>query len=220
MHNQKILTVPRASHPIFMYCTPEIIFGGTEGVGSRFHVLSSRTHFRWYRGCRVPFSSFARPNSFSSVPRASGPLFMFCALGHIFDSTEGVGSRFHILCSRTRFCWYRGHQLPFSCFTRPDLFSALPRASDSVFMFCAPRLISGGTEGVGSRFHVLCVRTYCRRYRGRPIPFSYFSLPNMFLTVRRASGLVFMFCVPRHVFGDAEGVGSRFNLLCSRTRFS
>jgi hypothetical protein len=38
-------------------------------------------------------------------------------------------------------------QAPFSCFARPESFSAVLRASGPVFMFCAPRLIFDGTEG-------------------------------------------------------------------------
>jgi hypothetical protein len=56
-----------------------------------------------YRGRRVPFSCFARPKSFSAVPTMSGPAFMFCALGYVFGGMEGVGSRFHVLRSRTHF---------------------------------------------------------------------------------------------------------------------
>jgi hypothetical protein len=51
----------------------------------------------------VPFSCFARPYSFSAVPRASGPVIMFCPPGLIFGGTECVESRFHVLRSRTRF---------------------------------------------------------------------------------------------------------------------
>jgi Plant mobile domain len=42
-------------------------------IGSRFHVLRAPTHFRRYRGRQVPFSCFALLDSFSAVPRASGP---------------------------------------------------------------------------------------------------------------------------------------------------
>jgi hypothetical protein len=42
-----------------MFNAPELFFGGTEGVGSRFRVLRSRTCFRRYRGRPVPFSCFA-----------------------------------------------------------------------------------------------------------------------------------------------------------------
>jgi hypothetical protein len=156
-----------------MFGAPGLIFGGNKGVGSRLHVLHARTRFRRYRGRRVSFSYFARPNSFSAVPTASGPAFMFCAPGHVFGDMEGVGSRFHVL--------------------RLDSFSALTRASDPVFMFCASRLIFDGTEGVGSRFHLLRSRTRFRRYRGRRVMFSYFALPDSFSAVPKASGPVFMF---------------------------
>jgi hypothetical protein len=76
------------SGAVLMFCAPGHVFGDTEGVGSRFHVLRSRTHFRRYRGHRVPFSCFAHPYSFSAIPRASGPVFMFCALGLIFGATN------------------------------------------------------------------------------------------------------------------------------------
>jgi hypothetical protein len=99
----------QASGPVFLFCAPELIFGGTEGVGSRFHVLRSRNRFQRYRGHRVPFSCFALPNSFSAVPRAS---------------------------------------VSFSCFAHLDSFSLVPRVSGPVFMFCAPGIIFGGTEGV------------------------------------------------------------------------
>jgi hypothetical protein len=95
--------VPSASGPVFMFCTPGLIFGRTEAVGSRFHVLRAQTHFRRYKGRLVPFSYFAHPDSisavsraltlvfmfwlpdsFSVVPRASGPVFMFIAPGLVF----------------------------------------------------------------------------------------------------------------------------------------
>jgi hypothetical protein len=128
--------VSSASGPVFMFCAPGLIFGGPEGDGSRSHVLCARIRFRRYRRIRVPFSCFARPNSFSAVPRASGPVFIFFALEHVFGGAEGVGSHFHVLRSHTRFRRYRGRRLSF-------------------FNFCVPGLIFGGTEGVGSCFHVL-----------------------------------------------------------------
>jgi hypothetical protein len=152
-----------------MFGAPRLLSGGTEGVGSRFHVLRARTSFRRYRGRRVSFSCFALPESFPAVPRVSIPVFMFYAPGlisgvtegvgsgfHVFGVTEGVGSHFHILRSRTHFQRFGGCRFPFSCFAHPDSFPALPRASGPVFIFCAPRLVFGGTEGVGTRFHVLC----------------------------------------------------------------
>jgi hypothetical protein len=108
---------------------------------------------------RLPFSCFACPDSFSAVPRGSGPVFMFCAFGPNFGGTEGVGSRFHVLRAHTCFRRYRGRQDPFSCFALPVSFSAVLSASIPVFMFCAPGLIFDGTEGDGSRFHVLRSRT-------------------------------------------------------------
>jgi hypothetical protein len=175
------LAVPWASAPVFMFCPPGVVSRGAEGIRSRFHVLRSRTHFRQYRGCRVPFSCFARPDSFSAIPRASANIFIFY--------------------SRTHFRRYRGRQVPFSCFARPEPFLAEPRASGPVFMFCAPVVVSRGTGGVGSRFHILRSRTHFRRYQGRRVPFLYFVLPQSFPALPRVSGPVFMFCAPGLVFG-------------------
>jgi hypothetical protein len=207
---------PRALGPVFMFCVPILIFGATEGVGSRFHILCSRTCFQRFRGRRVPFSCFASSYSFSAVARVSGPVFMFCAHGLIFGDTEGVGSLFHVLCSRTRFRRYRGRRDLLSCFALPDSFSAITRASGSVFMFCAPELIFGGTDGVRSRFHVLRSLARFRRCGGRWVPFSCFALPYTFSTVPRASGPVFMFCTPGLIFGDPEGIASRLHVLHAR----
>jgi hypothetical protein len=154
-----------------MFYAPGLIYGSTEGVMSRFHVLGSRNHFRRYRGRQVSFSCFALPDLFSAMPSASGLVFKFCALRLIFSSTEGVGSRFHVLRSRSPFKRYRGRQVPFSCFAFLDSFSAVSGASNLVFMFCAHGLIFGGTEDVGSLFHVLRSRTRFRRYRGCRVPF-------------------------------------------------
>jgi hypothetical protein len=218
-----------------MFCAPRLIFGDSEGVGSRFHVLRARTHFRRRR---VPFSCFELPESFSAIPKTSGPIFMFCNLRLIFDGSEGVASRFlvlrlllvsdptdgvrfcfHVLCSRTRIRRFRGRRVLFSCFTSTYSFSALSRASGPVFMFCAPGLVFGDTEGVRSRFHVLCYRTHSWRFHGRQVPFSYFASPYSFSTVPRASGPVFLFCVPVLIFDGSEGFGSRFLVLRPRTRF-
>jgi hypothetical protein len=210
-----------------MFCAPELVFDGTEGVESRFHVLRSRTRFqryrgrpipisyfllpdmfmgvprapvpfltfyalelifRLYRGCRFPFSCFTRTDSFSSVPGASGPVFMFCA-------------------ARTCFRRYQGRRVPFSCFARPDSFSRVSRSSDPVFMFCAPGLVFNGTKGVGSRFHVLRSQPRFQRYRGRPISFSCFALQDSFSAIPRASDPVFMFSAPRHVFAVPRASG-------------
>jgi hypothetical protein len=249
--------------PVLMFCICGINYDGIDGVGTRFLVFYSRTHFRRCRGCRVPFSCFVCPDSFSTVPRASGAVFMFCAPGLIFVSAEVVGSNFHVLRAQTHFRLYRGRRVqfslgpvfmfcapglifvdteggessfhdlrprnqfrryrgrrdPFSCFLLPNSFSSVPRVSGPVFMFCVPGLIFDGTEGVGCRFHVLRSRTRFRRYRGNRDPFSCFALPNSFLAVPSASGLVFIFCAPKTIFDGIEGDESRFHVLRALTRF-
>jgi hypothetical protein len=196
-------------------CTPEIGFGGIAGVPSRFHVLHSLTHFRRYRGCRVLFSFFVRPDSFSAVLRASGPVFMLCATGLIFGDTKGIPSRFHVVPSRTCFWRYQGRRVLFSLFALPNSFFAVSSVSGPVFMFCAPELVFGSTDGVGSRFLDLHARNRFRWYRGRPFPFSCFALLDSFSAVPRVSGHVFIFCPPGLVFGCTEGVGSRFHVVRS-----
>jgi hypothetical protein len=155
--------VPRASAHVFKFCTPELIFDGTEGVGSHFQVFWARTNFRRYRGRWVPVSCFARPDSFSAIPRAPGPVYMFCTLGLIFGGVECVGSHFYVFRFRTHFRWYRGRldsfpraSSPVFLFCAHGSFPTIPPVSGPVFMFCAPGLVFGGTEGVGSRFQVLC----------------------------------------------------------------
>jgi hypothetical protein len=192
--------VSRASGLDFMFCAPELVFDGAECVGSRFHVLRVRTHFRWYRGRPIPLSCFMLPDMFLVVRRASGPVFMFCTLGHVFGDTEGVESRFHILCSRTRFWRYRGCRVPFSYFALPGTVSVVMRASGLDFIF-------------------LRSRTRFRQYRGRRVPFSCFALPNSSSAVLRSTCPVFLFCAPRHVYGGSEAVESNFQALCSRSRF-
>jgi hypothetical protein len=223
--------VTTASGPVFLFCDPRVIFGGTEGIRSLFHVLRSWTRFRRYRGRRFPFSCFALTNSFSEVPEASGPVFMFCALGLIFGGTEGVRSRYHVLSSRThfvgtgsvgshfhvlrfetRFPRYRRRRVPFSCFALPDPFSVVPNASGPIFRFCAPRLIFCGTKGAGSHFNVLRRGTHFQRDRGCWVPFSCFAPPSPFSSELSASGPVFMFCAPGLIFDGTEGVESRFNV--------
>jgi hypothetical protein len=202
-----------------MFFAPGLVFCGAECVGSRFNVFSARNHFQLYRGRQFPFSCFARPNSFSEVPRASGPVFMFWASGLVFGGAECVGSSFHVLRSRTRFRRCRVRRVQFLCFALPDSFSAVPRVSCLVFMFCAPGPVFGGTDGVRSNFHVLRSRTHFRRYRWRRVPFSCFVLPVLFSAVSTALGHVFMYYTPGPVFGYTEGMGSYFNVLRSRTRF-
>jgi hypothetical protein len=182
-----------------MFCARGLVLCRTEGVGSCFQVLRSRNRFRLYRGSRVPFSCFARPDKISAVLRASAPVFMFCVPGLVLLGTEGVVSRFHVLRARTRLTRYRGRRVPFSC-------SALG-------------LVLGGTGGVSTRFHVLLARPHFRRYRGCRHLFSCFARPNSVSTVPRASCPVFMFCAHRLVFGGTEGGLSRFHVLRARTRF-
>jgi hypothetical protein len=188
-----------------MFCAPGLIFGGTEGIGSRFHVfrartcfrryrerssfhvLRSRNHFWRFRGCWVSFSCFAYSDSFSTVLRTSGP---------VFGGTECVSSRINVLRAQTHFRRYRGRQVSFSCFAFPDSISTVPRASTPVFMFCAPIFVLGGTEGVRTRFHVLRSRSHFRRFRARQVPFSCFALPDSFSAVLRTSNLIFTFCAP------------------------
>jgi hypothetical protein len=194
------LAVPRASGCDFMFCSARLVFGGTEGVSSRFHILCSWTRVRLYRGLRVLFSCFVRLNSFSAFPRASGPVLIFHAPGLIFGVTEGIRSRFHFLRART-------------------YFRAVPSASGHVLMFCAPGHVFGSTAGIGSRFHVLLAKTLFRGYRGRRVPFSCFARPDSFSAVPSVSGPVFMFCASEHVFGSTAGIGSRFHVLLAQTRF-
>jgi hypothetical protein len=186
-----------------VFCGTRLVFDGTEGVPSCFHVVCSRKCFWRYRGRRVPFSRFALPNSFLAVLGVTGPVFLFCAPGLIFDgtgasgpvfifrasglvfsSTEGVGSRFRDLHGRNRFRWYRGRPFPISCFAL-----------------------------------LVPSRTYSWRYQGRRVLFSRFALPNSFLAVPAPSGPVSLFCVPGLIFCGSEGVVSRFHVFRSRTYF-
>jgi hypothetical protein len=139
MRTDSFSALLRVSGPVFIFCAAGLVFGGTEGVRSRFHVLRARTHFRRYRQRQLSFSCFAFLDSFSAVLRVPDPVFMFCAPGHVFGGTEGVrsqfhvlrsrlifggtevvGSRFHVLHVRTRFRRYRVRQVPFSCFALPN----------------------------------------------------------------------------------------------------
>jgi hypothetical protein len=123
--------IPRAMGAFFIFCAPGVVSRGSrfhEGVGSRFQVLRSRTHFRMYRGHRGPFSCFTLLNSFPTILRALGPVFKFCSPGLVFGENEGVRSHFHVLRSRSRFPRYRGHRVPFSSFALPDSFLLVSRA--------------------------------------------------------------------------------------------
>jgi hypothetical protein len=214
-----VSAVPWASVPIFMFCVPKLIFNGTEGVRFRFNILRFQTRFLRYRVCQVQFSCFAFSDSFSVVPSASRLVFMFCTPGLIFGGSEGIRSRFNVFRSRTCFWRRGGRQVPFSFFALPVTFSAVFRASGPVFIFCTSELVFGNIEGVETRFHVLRCRSCFPRYRGHPMPFSYFPLPDMFSAVPRASSPIFTFCSPILVFGGIEGVRSRFHVLRSLTHF-
>jgi hypothetical protein len=144
------------------------------------------------------------------MPSALGPVLMFCALGLVFWDSEGDKSRFQVLRVRISFWQYRGRRVLFACFVHLDTFPTVRRASRPVF---------DGTEVIGSRFHVLRSRTHIRRYRVRRVPFSCFALLDTFSAVGRASSSVFMFCASELIFGDTEGVESRFHVLRSQTRF-
>jgi hypothetical protein len=135
---------------------------------------------------------FCAPDSFSTVPWASGTVFIFCAPGLVFNGPEGVKYLFHVLCSQTHLGRYR-RLVPFLYFAHPDSFSTVQSASSPVFMFCATGLLLYGTEGLRSRFNFLRSRTRFGRYRERWVAFTYFALPNSFSTIPRASGPVFMF---------------------------
>jgi hypothetical protein len=165
-------------------------------VGSHFHVLRSRTRFQRYRGRRVPFSYFALPNSFLTLSRMSGPVFMFCAPKLIFGGTEGAASQFHVLRSRTLFQRYRGRRVLFLYFALPDSLLAVPSAPGTDFMLCAPGLIFDGTEGIRSHFQLLRSRTRFEQYRERQVPFLCFAHLDSFSTIQSASGPVFMFHAP------------------------
>jgi hypothetical protein len=182
-----------------MFCTSGLVFDGMEGVGCHFHVLRSRTHFGRYIGRQVPFSSFALSDSFEVVPRVSYPVFKFCAPRHVFDGTEGVGSHFYVLRSRSLFVPYRGRRVIFSCLALLDFFSAVPRASGPIFMFALPNLFWA--------------------YRGRRVPFSCYAHLDSFWAVLSAPGSVFMFCALGLIFDGTEGVGSRCHVLRCQTRF-
>jgi hypothetical protein len=124
---------------------------------------------------------------------------MFCRPRPIFGDTEGVVSHFRVLRARTHFRRYRGRRVlfschalpnsfsavlgrrvPFPCFSFPDIFSTVLRASNLVFMFCAPGLIFDGTVGVLSRIHILRAWTRFRRYQWCRVPFSCYALPDTF----------------------------------------
>jgi hypothetical protein len=214
-----ISTVPRASVPVLMFCAPIFVFGGTEGVRTRFYVLRSRSHFRRYRARRVPFSRFARPDSFMAVPRASDPVLIFARPESFLAVPRASGPVFMFCGLRLVFWQYRGCRVPFSFFAVPDSFFAFLRLSGPVFLFCVPGLVFDGTKGDSSRINVLRAETHFRRYQERRVKFSCFALPDSLSAVSTATSPVFMFCAPRLIFDRNKGVGSHFQILRARTRF-
>jgi hypothetical protein len=163
-----------------MFCASVLIFSGTDDAQSSFHVLPPGLIFGGTKDIGVSFLCFAIPDSFWAVPRASGSVFIFCAFGLIFDSTDGA-----------RFS----------------------------FMFCASGLIFDGIEGAGSQFYFLRSRTHFGRYQGHQSRFLICALLNSIWAVSWASGQVFIFCAVKLIFDSTEGVWSRFQILLFRTRF-
>jgi hypothetical protein len=173
--------------PVFMFCAPGFVFGGTEGVVSHFHILRARTHFWRYRGRRSHFhvlcsrTRFRRYRGRRVMFCAHGIVFngtevdwsflIFCVPGLIFGGTEGVGSCLHVLSSGTRFRRCRVRRVSFSCFSLLDSFSVVPGATGPFLLFSAPGLVFGGIEGVGSHFHALLFRNRFRWGQVRRVPF-------------------------------------------------
>jgi hypothetical protein len=149
---------------------------------------------------------------------ASGPVFMFCALGLVWGGNVGAGYRFHVLLSRTYLGRYQGRRVPISWFALPDSISAEPRAPVPIFMFCAARIVWGGIEGVRSCFQVLRSHIFFSCTEGVRSLFQVCT-SQLVLGVTRVSGPVFMLCSPRLVLGGTEGGGSNFHVLHSRTHF-
>jgi hypothetical protein len=99
-----------------MFCSSGLVFDGTEGIGSYFHVLRFLTYFRQYRGHLVSFTYFVLPDSFWAVPRAPVLVFMFCATRPVLGVTNGAESSLFFLSSQTRLGRYQGRRVPFSRF--------------------------------------------------------------------------------------------------------
>jgi hypothetical protein len=145
--------VPRALGPVIMFCNPGLVFGGTEGVRSRFHVLCSLTHFR-------PIFMFCASGLVFDGTEGVRSFFMFCTPLLVFADTEGVGSRLHVLRSQNSFSAVPRASCPIFLVLRARTRFRCSEGVGPVFKYCALRLIFGGTEGVGSRFHVLRSRTH------------------------------------------------------------
>jgi hypothetical protein len=126
----------------------------------------------------VQFLCFALLDSFLTVPRVRGPVFMSYAPKIAFDGIEGylvfmfcspvsdiegVKSSFHVLRSRTRFGRYQGVGSYFHILCSQTHFLRY-RGRRPGFLFCDPGLIFSVTEDIESRFHVLLSRTSFWRY--------------------------------------------------------
>jgi hypothetical protein len=79
---------------VFKFCAPGLIFDGIEGVGSRFQVSRSWTHFLTISSASGLIFKFCTPNSFLAVPWAWGLVFKFHTSDLIFGGTKGTRSSF------------------------------------------------------------------------------------------------------------------------------
>jgi hypothetical protein len=73
-------------------------------------------------------------------------------------------------------------------------------ASGPVFMFCAPKLVFSGIEGVVSLFYVFALPDSFSEELRASVSFSCFARPDSFTAVSSASGAVFMFYTPEIIF--------------------
>jgi hypothetical protein len=167
-------TITWAPSPVLIFYAAELVLRGIKGVGAqihilrsrtRFHVLRFRTRFQRYRGCRVPFSCFRSRTHFRRYHGRRDPVSCFVLCDSIW-AVPRASSPVFIFYAPNPFWAVPRVSVPNSCFALPDTFLAIPRSSGLVFMFCAPRLVSGCTERVGSRFHVLRYQTRFGRNRG------------------------------------------------------
>jgi hypothetical protein len=204
---------------VFIFCAPLLIFGGTENTGSYFNVMRSLTHFGRYRGRQVQFLCFVLSDSFWDVPRASGSIFMFCATKLIFGGTEGLGSRFHVLCSRTHFKRYRGSRVLFLWFALVGLFWGILIACCAAP--CSAVLAPFDTRG----------DSYFTNLKGPPVNptavgrvaacrscAAQQTIAILFWAIPRASGPIFMLCRAADLFSAVPSVSGLVLLfLLSRT---
>jgi hypothetical protein len=129
--------------PDFKFRAPRLIFYSTEGARSSFQIPHSRTFFWRYQRCRVPFSSCALRESFSTL--------------------------YQVMSSWTIFWRYRWRGDQFLSFALLQSFSAVRKALGPIFKFRTLRLIFGCSEGVGSSFQVSRSYTHFWQLRGRQV---------------------------------------------------